>query len=101
MGGGGGVEEVGEGGSEAPPFPQENPPLPLHVSTGLESRQTQGEGPGEGVQRYIHFLRGPRSGRRWPIPPSACRWPGGSGTDRRTSGSATPPNRRASPRGSW
>ena len=37
-------------GERSSPFPQEYLPLPLHDSIGLESRQLQGEGSGEGVQ---------------------------------------------------
>ena len=48
--GGEGVEDMGDGGSGAPPFPQESPPLPLRDSRDRERQPMQGEGDGEGVR---------------------------------------------------
>ena len=41
--GGEGVADMGDGGSFAPPIPQEFPPLPLRDSRGREGQPKQGE----------------------------------------------------------
>ncbi len=41
-----GVESVGDGGSNAPPIPQESHSLPLRDSWGRESLPKQGRGKG-------------------------------------------------------
>ena len=53
--GGEGVEDMGDGGSFAPPIPQEFPPLPLHDSRGRETQREQGEA--LGVREASTFLR--------------------------------------------
>ena len=52
-----GVEVMGDGGSFAPPIPQEFPPLPLRDSRGRESQPEKGEGQGVGVQEASAFFR--------------------------------------------
>jgi len=48
---------MGDGGSFAPPIPQEFPPLPLRDSRGHEGQPKQGEGPGVGVREASAFFR--------------------------------------------
>ena len=54
--GGEGVEDMGDGGSFAPPIPQESPPLPLRDSRGRENQSEQGEGKGVGVPEESAFF---------------------------------------------
>ena len=55
--GGEGVEDMGDGGSFAPPIPpQEFHPLPLLDSRGFESQPQQGEGQGVGVREASAFF---------------------------------------------
>ena len=55
--GGEGVEDLGDGGSFAPPIPREFRPLPLPDSRCRESQPQQGEGEGVGVREVSAYFR--------------------------------------------